>query len=339
MRRRSLVLIGLLLALAGGVAVFLNWLLFTQQGLDFAIAQLDRLPTLKVEVRGARGSIAGPLTADSVVVDHEAAHVVARGLTLNPEPSGLIVGNFGLEGLAVSRLEVTLKERPPQPDKPPYFLPSGLHITAPHFRLGDIALTLTSGQRIEAREIKGSLSVTRWRLDLDPVDVRGPNGHISGNLALRASQPLGLRTDLRGDWRLPDDEFEYRFRVVTRGTLDRLGADVFLDAPAKLSFAGTLLDLTKQPRAEGTFRMTAFDGSPVGARGAIPAIDRHDHARRGPGVARDRRDADLTGAAGPATARAGRGPVGRTDDVAREPAGVAAAHGALGDFERHDQVP
>ena len=58
MSRRSLVLIGLLLALAGGGVVFLNWLLFTQQGLEFAIAQLSRLPTVKVEVRGARGSIA-----------------------------------------------------------------------------------------------------------------------------------------------------------------------------------------------------------------------------------------------------------------------------------------
>ena len=272
MSRRSLVFIGLLLALAGSVAVFLNWLLFTQPGLEFAIAQLSRLPTVKIEVRGARGSIAGPLSADSVVVDHKAAHVVARGLTVNPEPGGLVVGRFGLDGLAVSRLEVTLKDRPPQPKKPPYFLPAGLRITAPDFRVGDITLTLQGGQRIEASTARGSLSLTRWRLDLDPVEVQGPNGRISGNLALRASEPLGLRTDLRGEWRLPGDDFEYRFRVVTRGNLDRLGADVFLDAPAKLSFAGTLLDLTGQPRADGTFRMTAFDGSPWVPAGRFPQL-------------------------------------------------------------------
>ena len=272
MRRRSLVVIGLLLALAGGGALFLHWLLFTQQGLDFAIAQLSRLPTLKIEVRGARGSIAGPLTADSIVVDHAAAHIVARGLTVNPEPSGLIVGHLGLEGLQVSRVEVTLKERPPQPETPLYFLPAGLQITAPDFRLGDIALTLESGQRIEARAAKGSLNLTRWRLGLDPLDVRGPDGRITGNLALRASEPLGLRTDLRGEWRLPGDAFDYRFRVVTRGDLDRLGADIFLDAPAKLTFAGTLLDLTEQPRAEGTFRMTAFDGSPWVPAGRLPQL-------------------------------------------------------------------
>ncbi|MGB7737770.1 MAG: translocation/assembly module TamB domain-containing protein [Steroidobacteraceae bacterium] len=272
MRRSLLVPIGLLLALAGGVAVFLHWLLFTQPGLDFAVARLDRLPTLKIEVRGARGSIAGPLTADSIVVDHAAAHIVARGLNVNPEPGGLIVGHLGLEELQVSRLEVTLKERPPQPKTPPYFLPAGLHITAPDFRLGNIALTLKNGQRIEARAARGSLSLTRWRLELDPVDVHGPDGRISGNLALRAAEPLGLRTDLRGEWRLPGDAFEYRFRVVTRGDLDRLGADVFLDAPAKLTFAGTLLNLTEQPRAQGTFRMTAFDGSPWVPAGRLPQL-------------------------------------------------------------------
>ena len=272
MRRRYAVFLVLVLALAGGVALFLHWLLFTQQGLEFALAQLGRLPTVKIEVRGARGSIAGPLTADSVTVDHEAAHVVARGLTVNPEPSGLIIGHLGVAGLTVSRLEVTLKERPPQPEKPPHFLPAGLRITAPDFRLGDIVLTLKGGQRIEARAATGSLSLTRWRLDLDPVDVRGPDGRISGNLTLRASEPLGLRTDLRGEWQLPGDAFEYRFRVVTRGNLDRLGADVFLDAPAKLTFAGTLLDLTGQPRAQGTFRMTAFDGSPWVPAGRLPQL-------------------------------------------------------------------
>lgn len=272
MQRRSLFLVGMLLVLAGATAWLTHWLLFTQQGLDFALAQLTRIPNVQIEVRGARGTLAGSLAADQVTVDHAAAHIVVRGISVNPDPSGLIVGHASLADLTVARIDVTLKERPPQPDQPLHFLPTGWRITAPGFRIGPTAVTLTSGQRLDARSITGSFNLTRWRLDVDPVDVQGPAGRVTGNLALRAMQPLGLRTDLRGEWRLPGDAHEYRFRVVTRGNLDRLGTDLYLDAPAKLSFTGTLLDLTEQPRAEGTVRVADFDGSPWMPAGRFPQV-------------------------------------------------------------------
>jgi len=272
-RRRSLVIIGSLLALLGAIAWFTSWLLFTQQGLQFALAQLQRIPSLQIDVRGARGTIAGSLAADQITVDHEAAHIVIRGLSVDPDASGLFVGHLELNDLTVAQIAVTLKERPPQPDKPLHFLPAGLQITAQGFRLTDTTVTLQQGRRIEVRKATGSLRLTRWRLDADPIDLRGkPTGHIAGSLTLRAAEPLGLRTDLRGEWQIPGDPYEYRFRAVTRGNLDRLGADLYLDAPAKLSFAGTLLSLTEQPRAEGTLRLAQFDGSPWVPAGRLPQL-------------------------------------------------------------------
>jgi len=271
-RRGGLILGGLLLVLAGALAGFTHWLLNTQPGLEFVLAQLPRLPNVKVEVVGARGTLAGALSADRIVVDHEAVHVVAYGVKLDAEPGALVVGRLGLADLSIDRSEVTLKQRPPQPDSAPHFLPAGLHITAPGFRLGPMLVTLQNGQRLEARSAQGTLEVTRWRLVLEPLEVRGTDGLITGSLVLRAMQPLGLRTDLRGEWRLPGDDFQYRFRVVTRGNLDRLGADLYLDSPARLSFAGTLLDLTGQPRAKGTFRLADFDGSPWLPTGRLPKL-------------------------------------------------------------------
>jgi translocation and assembly module TamB len=183
-----------------------------------------------------------------------------------------MVGLLTLDDLAISKVDVRLKERPEQPEKETHFLPAWLRITAPDFRIADVAVTLQGGQRIVASEVRGSLRLTRWRLDVDPLAVRAAAGNIDGKLGLRATTPLGLNTDLRGDWRLPDDSFDYRFRLKTRGNLDRLGAEVFLDAPARIDFSGTLLDLTEAPRAQGTFHLVDVDGSPWVPAGRFPKL-------------------------------------------------------------------
>jgi autotransporter translocation and assembly factor TamB len=122
------------------------------------------------------------------------------------------------------------------------------------------------------REATGTLALTRWRLDLDPLDVRAADGQVKGTLALRATEPLGLRTNLRGTWQLPQDAFRYDFGVQTHGNLDRLATNLQLTAPARLAFEGTLLDLTEQPRASGTLRAVDFDGSPWVPQGRFPQV-------------------------------------------------------------------
>jgi translocation and assembly module TamB len=271
--RRLRWFLGLLaLVLAGALAWLSYWLLYTEPGLQFAVSQLQRIPGVQIEVAGARGRLAGPLAADRIVVDHEAAHIVARGVRVDPDAAGLLVGHVVLDGLSVGSADVRLKQRPPQPEAAPHFLPAGLRIHAPQFRLGPLSLTLQNGQPLALRGATGTLALTRWRLDLDPVDVRGADGRLTGSLALLAREPLGLRTDLRGEWRRPGDTFEYRFRVVTRGNLDRLGTELTLDAPAKLAFQGNLLDLGGTPRASGTFRLVDFDGTPWVAAGSLPSL-------------------------------------------------------------------
>jgi translocation and assembly module TamB len=271
--RRGWIILGVVLLLLAGAAVMLGHrLLYTQAGLDFVVRRLGSLQDIRIEVTGARGTLAGPLSVDRIVVDHEAVHIDARGIRVVSRPRGLIVGRVTLDGLSASKVSVRLKHRPPQPEKPPGFLPARLSFEAPAFRLANIDVTLLDGQRIEAKEATGSLTLTRWRMDLDPVAVRGPQGQVEGTLVLRATEPLGIRANLRGEWRFPQDAFEYRFRVESRGKLDRLGLNAFLDSPARLSFVGTLLDVTEQPRATGTFRFTDFDGSPWVPAGRYPML-------------------------------------------------------------------
>jgi translocation and assembly module TamB len=270
--RRGLVIAGVLVLLAVLLGAVAHRLLFTQQGLEFVVGQLERLPTMQIRVTGARGTLAGPLEADRIVIDHEAARIELRQVRVVSRVRALAIGSVTLDELAIGKVEVRLKERPDRPETEPRFLPAWLRITAPDFRVADVGVTLLDGQRIVATAIRGSLHLTRWRLDLDPVAVRGPQGHLDGRLSLRATLPLGLHADLRGDWRMPDDTFDYRFRLQTRGDLARLGTEVFLDAPTQLSFSGTLLDLTDAPRAQGTFHLVDVDGSPWIPAGRFPKL-------------------------------------------------------------------
>ncbi|MGI9245446.1 MAG: hypothetical protein ACR2I8_01880, partial [Steroidobacteraceae bacterium] len=133
MTRRGWLFGGLALGLVllCALAFLAHRLLFTQAGLDFALSQLGRLQGMSIEVTGARGTLAGPLAADRIVVDHEAAFIELRGLRVVSSPRALLAGRVTLADLVVERAAVRLKDRPEQPKTEPHFLPTGISVLAP----------------------------------------------------------------------------------------------------------------------------------------------------------------------------------------------------------------
>jgi translocation and assembly module TamB len=113
--------------------------------------------------------------------------------------------------------------------------------------------------------------MTRWRIDVTPFTLDDAAGQLTGEAFLRASQPLGLRGKVAGHWRLPDEQ-TYRFSAAVRGDLDQLGTDISLVEPARLAFAGTLLNLTGEARVVGAIRAVDWDGSPWVPQGALPKL-------------------------------------------------------------------
>jgi translocation and assembly module TamB len=270
-RWRWIVLPVLLVLLVGAPLVALHRLLYTEAGLAFALTQLHRVPGARIEVEGARGTLAGPIAADRVVVEHEAARIELRGLRMDAALRPLLHGLLRLETLAADAVEVTLLEREPPPPSAPGFLPRFLEIEAPRVELRGVALTLLNGERIAVESIRAALDMSRWRIRLNDLVLEDAAGRIEGSLALRAMQPLGLRVAANGHWRLPDGR-DYRFATALRGNLDRLGTTVALSEPANLSFVGNLLSLAEAPRAVGTVRAVDFDGSPWVEAGRFPAV-------------------------------------------------------------------
>ena len=271
MRWRWIVPIVALAVLVGLPLVALHRALTTEAGLQWALAQLERIPSVRIEAHGASGTLAGPLTVQRLVVDHEAAHIEARGVTLDLRLASLLAGDVYLEQSTVESLNVELKEREPPPPEAPRFLPQFLEVVAPSLRVGNVGLTLADGQRFTVASVRGALAMTRWRIDLTDLVVEDPLGRIDGALTLRATLPLGLRAALNGHWQLPDER-TYRFAAAARGNLDRLATTVTLAEPANLSFVGNALKLTEAPRIVGTLRATDFDGSPWLPQGSWPRM-------------------------------------------------------------------
>jgi translocation and assembly module TamB len=271
MRWRWIVPIVALAVLVGLPLVALHRVLTTEAGLQWTLAQLWRIPSVGIEAHGASGTLAGPLRVQRLVVDHEAARLEAQGVTLDLRLASLLTGDVYLEQSAVERLEIELKKREPPPPEAPHFLPQFLEVVAPSLQVGNVGLALADGQRFTVASVRGTLAMTRWRIDLTDLIVEDPLGRIDGALTLRATLPLGLRTAMNGHWRLPDER-TYRFAAAARGNLDRLATTVTLAAPANLSFDGNALTLTGTPRVVGTLRATDFDGSPWLPQGSWPSM-------------------------------------------------------------------
>jgi translocation and assembly module TamB len=272
MKWRHLIIAASLLLLLAVPAVLLHRLLYTHEGLEYLLSSLQRLESVRVEVSGAEGTLAGPLTFGHVVVDHDAARIEADGLHGVLGVASLLAGRITLENASIDRVEVTLKDRGPQPETEIHFLPAWLTISASDATIRQVGVRLKDGTRLHADTVRGDVRVTRWRIDAAPVSIVDPAGRLDGEVFLRGTNPLGLRGKVEGRWRLPDGEL-YRFTAEARGRLDRLGVDVVLTAPARLSFAGNLLDLHAEPRAVGTLRAVAFDGSPWLEPGQMPELN------------------------------------------------------------------
>jgi len=270
--RRVLAVGGIvLLLLLIAIPILTGWLLNTEAGLHFVLRRLESLSAVSIKAEGARGTIGGPLEFDVLVVEQDAARIEVRELRLEPQLKNLLSRTISIVRVEAAAVDVRLRKRPPQPPSEPHFMPRLLRLEIGTLELHGVALTLANGRRYPVDEINGSLAMDHWVLRAPTLSVRDRAGGLTGELRMRAGRPLGLNGALAGRWRLPDGR-DYRFSAAVRGTLDRLGTDLRLVKPARLSFAGNALDLTGTPRLVGTLRTIDFDGSPWVPRGRFPRV-------------------------------------------------------------------
>lgn len=271
MVRRRVIATGLLLALIGAAALFAYRLVSSEQGLRLLLDAVQRMDVLRIEVSGARGSLLGPLYAEKIVVDHPAVHIEARGISADPDLRSLLRGELTIDDVQIAGAQVTLKHNDEREPAEPGFMPQFLRLWLPSLKINQAELTLVDGKQISLKTIEGALRISHSQLKVSDLLIDDPAGHIEGQVTLRAAESLGLKSQLDGHWRMRDER-TYRLQAELDGDLDRLAAEFAMSEPARLAFAGHLLDLTGHPRMTGTLRATDFDGTPWITEGRIPPV-------------------------------------------------------------------
>ncbi|MDY6946914.1 MAG: translocation/assembly module TamB domain-containing protein [Pseudomonadota bacterium] len=223
MRTRILLIIvaAILLAPVVGVAV----LFYTQAGLQLVAGQLWRLERYNVRIEGLSGTLSGPLRIARFELNHPRVHAVANDIVIDPQLRGLFIQTLQAGSVTVgsSVVELHQVDMPPN-DKPPRFLPTFLRVDARNVELANVRYVHLNGTVVDARTVRGRVTVTSSRLRAHHFAVDSDLFDASGNLLLRAAAtavlPMGLEGDVSGRLHLPDVDLV--LKATAEGTIDEL---------------------------------------------------------------------------------------------------------------------
>src|SRR3954468_22581460 len=131
--KRRLKIVGLSVgALVLLVILLVAWVIYTEAGLQFAVARLPRqLGSVTLSIDDVRGTIAGGFSAKRVDVDHALTHVLVENGRARANFWPLLVGGISARRAQADLVVVEVKKRPKdRPVPPPRFLPRFLSISA-----------------------------------------------------------------------------------------------------------------------------------------------------------------------------------------------------------------
>lgn len=272
--RRRRIAIGVALAtlvlLVAGLAAVGAFLLNTEAGLRRVLAIAEGLPMVQLEFDGARGTLAGPLAIDRVVVDHERIHIVAENVRADLNVASLVVLLVDLDYVEIASVDVRVKPRvkPPE-DKPPQFLPAWLRLAVERMRVERVAIHAPSGATAEIRRVAAAATISQKRIEVSGASADGGAWAATGDAELIAADPLGI--DGRARFTVRAGERRFEGTGTARGDLDSLVVDATLTAPRGIRFAGTV-QLADGFSIDGRATLDRFDPASLGGGAAVGPV-------------------------------------------------------------------
>jgi translocation and assembly module TamB len=186
-----------LLAAAVVVAVSaVAWLLGTQAGLNRVSAWMPGLTGGQVELEGAEGRLAGPLSIKQLRVRTETLQLDADMLTLDWSPWSLLRGVLSVDTLELARLRIASAPGDGSSSGPPAGFSLPLEVDAARLHLGELVVAPfpmdAVGGEVVVAPLDLRINTSGNTLHLGITQLRTPWGGGQGEISLGTTAPMAL---------------------------------------------------------------------------------------------------------------------------------------------------
>jgi translocation and assembly module TamB len=242
----------LIIAIAG-----FTWLLTTEAGLVRAIAMLESLDKVSIRVNGAKGRLIGPITAETIDIEHARATIRITGFSADYEPSELLAGRIAAEGVHARTIKIQVLERQQAATKAPAFAPGWLSIAVDDVTVDDLSIISPRGTALQLKSVAGSATISRSQIAFENARADAGAWAIAGaGGRLFAREPLGIQGTAA--WTVTEGR-EIGGVLRALGDLDRLTVDLRFALPATGQANVVLTRLTSDLQWRGKAVIESLD--------------------------------------------------------------------------------
>ncbi|HYM35550.1 MAG TPA: hypothetical protein VET48_09150 [Steroidobacteraceae bacterium] len=235
MRRFLLIAAGLLVVLFGAAWWYA---LYTNAGVNFVLARLSSLRSVRIVVDEVQGHLAGPLTIKHIMIDHKLVHVDVDNVRLELSPSAIFFGTVKIDALTATRASVDVK-LPTDNQPTTTFFSSFLQLAANHIDIHDAHVTVGDGFIQVANRVQGRVRLTARRLQVDDLLVDAPAYSAAGMVTVSAQKPIALQVNARINTPASRGPM-FDTKIALSGPIDKLAVDAELIAPAAAQLRGEI---------------------------------------------------------------------------------------------------
>jgi translocation and assembly module TamB len=265
----SVLLLFLVLPLAAGY-----WVLYTDNGLQFALSQLDHLKKIvRIRITGVTGALARGVHIAHLTIEHERVAITIDDLNFRVQPRALLTQSVLTDSSSIGRARVVLLPRVHPPTNAPLkFLPQFLRIVSNDATISRAEVVLENHVEIDARDLHGTAILSSRHLSVTGAHVDGGFFTAAGTFDLGAAYPMTMSGDL--SWTLLAGGPEpWRGKLRAGGNLDDLEVSAEQHSPIQARVTGRGLALTHAWRWEASIASPRIDFARLNPAVKITAAD------------------------------------------------------------------